>query len=105
MAEPIVWAEELKLSGGVATGILAIDLLGDTIKGFIGKLLPMIPPEWLDVITEAGVGLFFLYAGYKWVVSPFWKNFIKQAGRAGIGLAIRNLVLPYIKAALVGGRK
>ena len=92
--EEIVWSEELRLSGGVAVGVLAIDLIGDTVKDFLGKF---VPEEWVDVATEGAIGVVLLYAGYKWIVSPDWKDFAKQAGRAGIGVAIRNIVLPYIK--------
>jgi len=92
--EAIVWGDELRLSGGVAAGVLAIDLIGDTVKDFLSKF---IPAEWLEVATEGAIGVVLLYAGYKWIASPTWKDFTKQAGRAGIGVAIRNAVLPYIK--------
>jgi len=92
--EEIVWGEELRLSGGVAAGVLAIDLVGDTVRDFLSKF---IPAEWIEVATEGTIGVVLLYAGYKWIASPDWKAFAKQAGRAGIGVAIRNAVLPYIK--------
>ena len=87
--EEIRWEDELKLSGGIAAGIVVIDVVGDVVRDFLSKF---IPAEWLEVATEAAIGVVLLYAGYKWITEPEWTDFVKQAGRAGIGVAIRNAI-------------
>ena len=96
----IAWEEELKLSGGIAAGILAIDLLGDAVRDFLGKF---IPAEWLEVAVELAIGVVLLYAGYKWITEPAWTDFVKQAGRAGIGVGIKNIVRTLVFPASPSG--
>ena len=98
--EEIVWEDELKLSGGVAAGLVVIDLVGDVVRDFLSKF---IPAEWIEVATEGAIGAVLLYAGYKWITEPEWTNFVKQAGRAGIGVAIKNAVKAFIPAGVGGG--
>ena len=93
--EGINWEEELKLSGGIAAGIVVIDLVGDTVRDFLSKF---VPAEWLEVATEGAIGVILLYAGYKWITEPEWTDFVKQAGRAGIGVAIKNAIKAVIPA-------
>ena len=89
----IKWEEELKLSGGIAAGIVVIDLVGDAVKDFLSKF---VPAEWLEVAVELAIGVVLLYAGYTWITDPEWTDFVKQAGRAGIGVGIRNIVKTFM---------
>lgn len=71
----------------IGLGVVVTDLIGDTIKGFIGRF---IPADWLDPAAEFVIGI-LLFVASRFVGGRF-SAFVKVMSFGAFGIAIADTI-------------